>query len=193
MDRSIIVIIGIAIALGLDLYGKAVCQGALLSHIDKKKLAIGVFLCGIYQLFVLAAGYTIAAWLHDINIAQKGDALNGLVSMVIFAVIGFKMLKTAWKNEMIVEKRQDDRYLAKMFAGLCIQIGFYTFLTGIGFGLIQIKSITELGILALVGIIGVTAGLISGYHFGYRQKTKAYAIGGGLLFVIVLFIGRLYL
>ena len=43
MDTGLLLVIGIALGLGFDLYAKAVCQGALLSRIDKVKLALGLW------------------------------------------------------------------------------------------------------------------------------------------------------
>ena len=73
--------------------------------------------------------------------------------------------------------------MKKIFTSLCLQVGFYTFLTGIGLGLVRVTDAKLLGILVLFGAIGVFAGLECGYHYGYRLKTKAYAFGGTLLLV----------
>ena len=131
MDTGLLLVIGIALGLGFDLYAKAVCQGALLSRIDKAKLALGLLVCGVYQLIVLLVGYVLTIWLRGSYLADKGEALNPLISMIIFVVFAIKMLKNAWKNEGIVESRHDGKYLIRIFISLCLQVGFYTLLTGI--------------------------------------------------------------
>ena len=190
MDTGLLLVIGIALGLGFDLYAKAVCQGALLSRIDKAKLALGLLVCGVYQLIVLLVGYVL---LRGSYLADKGEALNPLISMIIFVVFAIKMLKNAWKNEGIVESRHDGKYLIRIFISLCLQVGFYTLLTGIALGMMQLRSIYELGILTVVCIIAVLLGLIGGYRLGYSQKTGAYAIGGSILIIVAVATGFLYL
>ena len=141
MDTGLLLVIGIALGLGFDLYAKAVCQGALLSRIDKAKLALGLLVCGVYQLIVLLVGYVLTIWLRGSYLADKGEALNPLISMIIFVVFAIKMLKNAWKNEGIVESRHDGKYLIRIFISLCLQVGFYTLLTGIALGMMQLRSI----------------------------------------------------
>ena len=189
MDASLLLVIGIALGLGFDLYAKAVCQGALLSRIDKAKLALGLLLCGIYQLIVLLVGYALTIWLRGSYLAD----INPLISMIIFVAFAIKMLKTAWKNEGIVESRHDEKYLIRIFISLCLQVGFYTLLTGIALGMMQLRSIYEIGILTIVCIIAVLLGLVGGYRFGYSQKTGAYAIGGSILIIVAVATGFLYL
>lgn len=193
MDTGLLLVIGIALGLGFDLYAKAVCQGALLSRIDKAKLALGLLVCGIYQLIVLLVGYAMTIWFRGSYLADKGEALNPLISMVIFVAFAIKMLKNAWKNEGIVESRHDGKYLIRIFISLCLQVGFYTLLTGIALGMMQLRSIYELGILTVVCIIAVLLGLIGGYRLGYSQKTGAYAIGGSILIIVAVATGFLYL
>ena len=53
-------------------------------------------------------------------LADKGEALNPLISIIIFVVFAIKMLKNAWKNEGIVESRHDGKYLIRiLFDSFC--------------------------------------------------------------------------
>lgn len=188
-----ILIFGIAIGLGLDLYARSVCQGALLSKICKSKFLIGLFLFGIYELVILVAGFLLSSWLHVSQIADKGDEINYLISMVIFGAIGIRMIFLAIRNEEITEKRQSEDYVTKMFLRLSFQISINIFLVGIGIGIGQLLKLSQLFLLAFVGLIGIVLGLISGYHLGYRQKTKAYAFGGATLLCLMFVIGYQFL
>lgn len=183
MRIGIFSMIAIAVALGLDLFAKSACHGALLSTIHKGKLAIGIFVFAVYQIFLLGAGYAIAAWMQLRHLSERGDSINTLLCIIIFCAIAVRMLRIAVRNEDMVEHRQDEDYMKKIFTSLCLQVGFYTFLTGIGLGLVRVTDAKLLGILVLFGAIGVFAGLECGYHYGYRLKTKAYAFGGTLLLV----------
>lgn len=175
--------IAIAVALGLDLFAKSACHGALLSIIHKGRLIKGIFFFAVYQVFLLTAGYAIAVWMQHRHFSDEGDTINALLCIIIFCSMAVRMLRIAVKNEDMVEHRQDEDYMKKIFASLCLQVGFYTFLTGIGLGLVRVTDELLLGILVLFGAIGIIAGLECGYHYGYRLKTKAYALGGMLLLV----------
>lgn len=181
MCIGIISMTAIAVALGLDLFARSACHGALLSTIHKGKLVIGILVFAAYQIFLLGTGYAIASWMQFAHLSERGDALNAILCILIFCVIAVRMLQSAVRNEDMVERRQNEDYMKKIFVSLCLQVGFYTFLTGFGLGLVRVVHITLLGILVFFGAVFIIAGLECGYHYGYRLKTKAYALGGMLL------------
>ena len=104
MDTGLLLVIGIALGLGFDLYAKAVCQGALLSRIDKAKLALGLLVCGVYQLIVLLVGYVLTIWLRGSYLADKGEALNPLISMIIFVVFAIITEPALRYSTILIEK-----------------------------------------------------------------------------------------
>lgn len=183
MSIGIYPMIAVAIALGLDLFAKSACHGALLSTIHKGRLAVGILIFAIYQICLLAVGYAIAVWMQHRHFSDEGDIINALLCIVFFCAMAVRMLRIALKNEDMVEHRQDEGYMKKIFTSLCLQVGFYTFLTGVGLGLVRVEHVALLGILVLFGAIGILSGLECGYHYGYRLKTKAYALGGMILLV----------
>ena len=183
MSIGIVSMTAIVVALGLDLFAKSACHGALLSTIHKGKLVIGILVFAAYQILLLGAGYAIASWMQISHLSERGDGINTLLCMIIFCAMAVRMLRIAVKNEDMVERRQSEDYMKKIFISLCLQVGFYTFLTGIGLGLVHVTSIALLGILVFFGAVSIIAGLECGFHYGYRLKTKAYALGGMLLLV----------
>lgn len=54
---------------------------------------------------------------------------------------------------------------------------------GVALGFLGTATVKLLTVIAAATIIVVIAGLHVGYHLGYEQKTKAYAIGGVLLLI----------
>ena len=54
---------------------------------------------------------------------------------------------------------------------------------GVALGFLGTATVKLLTVIAAATIIVVIAGLHAGYHLGYEQKTKAYAIGGVLLLI----------
>jgi len=54
---------------------------------------------------------------------------------------------------------------------------FYTVLAGIAFGFLGTGLFTIMIMVALLTIICIVAGIYTGYHFGFEQKTKVYIVG----------------
>ena len=52
---------------------------------------------------------------------------------------------------------------------------------GVALGFLGTGTVTLLTVISAATVVVVIAGLYVGYHMGYEQKTKAYAIGGALL------------
>ena len=53
----------------------------------------------------------------------------------------------------------------------------YTVLAGIAFGFLNTGLITILIMVGCFSVICIVAGMYTGYHFGYEQKTKVYIVG----------------
>ena len=54
---------------------------------------------------------------------------------------------------------------------------FYTVLAGIAFGFLGTGLFTIMIMVALLTVICIVAGIYTGYHFGFEQKTKVYIVG----------------
>ena len=91
-------------------------------------------------------------------------------------------IRKAWKNETILEHR-DDRYAWKGLIARLALISIGTLAIGAALGFLGTARAVLLIAVSAATVIVVIAGLYVGYHFGYEQKTKAYAIGGVMLLV----------
>jgi putative Mn2+ efflux pump MntP len=177
----VLVVIGIGLA--VYLYGLAVCKGALFANMDKKQIIFTLGFSVVWQALVLAAGSLVAAELHSKQITKSEYPINAFACLMIFGIIAIRMFIHAAKNKPVVEKRMEKKEVYFSVMGLCIAMGFYSFLTGLAFGLLQTNIWKEL--LVLVGLFtaGLLGGLYAGYRFGYAQKNGAYICGGVLLFL----------
>ncbi len=184
----ILVLIGLGLA--IYVYGLAVCKGALLASIGKKQIALSLFFSAIWQILVLFIGNSFAMAMHSSNITESEYPINAFIGIIIFAVIALRMFWLAYKNEPIIEKRLMDKEFYKVLTAICLAVGFYTLLTGLALGLLQISLLAELLVLGLLSAVGVLAGLFVGYRYGYGQRTGAYILGGICLIIsdVLLFI-----
>lgn len=184
---NLILIFLICFGLSLDLYAAIVCKGALLPSLEKNKLIFYSLVFGIWQLITLSLGSIVAIFLSIAGFTREGQPINRLLGVVIFVCIAFRMLKAAWKRETILEKRLDG-FSAKTVMTVCMQYGFYTFFSGIAFGLFRARLWQVLGMLVTITIFMVLLGFYTGYRFGYEMKNKAYLFGGGCILVVALYL-----
>lgn len=82
----------------------------------------------------------------------------------------------AIRNERIEEhcQAQLDMKRVLRIAGIT---AFYTVLAGIAFGFLGTGLLTIMIMVALLTVICIVAGIYTGYHFGFEQKTKVYIVG----------------
>lgn len=173
----------IGLGLAVYLYGLAVCKGALLADMDKKQIIFSLGVPALWQILVLAVGNFVAAELHIMKITKSDYPINAFVCLMIFGIMAVRMLINALKNVPIIEKRIEKKDFYKSIMGLCIAVGFYIFLTGLAFGLLQTSIGKELLVLVSLSLAGLLGGLYVGYRFGYGQKNGAYICGS--IFLII--------
>ena len=94
--------------------------------------------------------------------------------------MGLRMFVKAWRNERIVEKREDGLDIKKTFFSIA-KGTIFTILTGIAFAFLEADIKAVLIMIICVTIAMVIIGLYTGYRLGFEQKSKAYIGGVALL------------
>ena len=175
--ETILVTLGIS----LDIFAAMECKGAQLSKIEKKPLVILCVLFAVWQTAALYIGSAVGAFLRMREVNPNGGNTE-IIAVAIFGVLGILMLRKAWKNEPVIERR-DDRYAWKSLIARLALISTWTLVLGMALGFLGTATVILLTAISAATVVVVIAGLHVGYHWGYEQKTKAYAIGGALLLV----------
>lgn len=173
--ETILVTLGIS----LDIFAAMECKGSQLSKIEKKPLVILCLLFAVWQAAALYIGSAAGALLRMREVSPKGGNIH-ILAASIFGVLGILMIRKAWKNEPVIERR-DDRYAWKSLIARLSLISIWTLMLGVALGFLGTATVILLTVISAATILVVIAGLHVGYHMGYEQKTKAYAIGGILL------------
>ena len=88
----------------------------------------------------------------------------------------------AIKNEYLVE-HLESRLELKRFLRMTATTSIYTLLSGVAFGFLSTQLAPILVMMVLFSVAFVVAGMYTGYHFGFEQKTKAYVVGAILLWI----------
>ena len=175
--ETILVTLGVS----LDIFAAMACKGAQLSKIEKKPLVKLCVLFAVWQTAALDVGSIVGSFLR-MREANPRTGNTQIIAAVIFGVLGMLMIRKAWKNELIIERR-DDGYAWKSLVVRLALISVWTLVLGVALGFLGTGTALLLTVISVATVLVVIAGLYVGYHLGYEQKTKAYAIGGVLLLI----------
>ena len=178
---SWIEIVLITIGMSLDTFAAVECQGALVAKLEKKRLSMAVTVIALWQTIALLIGSFLVTLLNQYDTQLSGEAFIGRVlAILILFGMGLRMFVKAWRNERIVEKREDGLDIKKTFFSIA-KGTIFTILTGIAFAFLEADIKAVLIMIICVTIAMVIIGLYTGYRLGFEQKSKAYIGGGALL------------
>lgn len=178
---SWIEIVLITIGMSLDTFAAVECQGALVAKLEKKRLSMAVTVIALWQTIALLIGSFLVTLLNQYDTQLSGEAFIGrILAILILFGMGLRMFVKAWRNERIVEKREDGLDIKKTFFSIA-KGTIFTILTGIAFAFLEADIKAALIMIICVTIAMVIIGLYTGYRLGFEQKSKAYIGGGALL------------
>ena len=178
---SWIEIVLITIGMSLDTFASVECQGALVAKLEKKRLSMAVTVIALWQTIALLIGSFLVTLLNQYDTQLSGEAFIGrILAILILFGMGLRMFVKAWRNERIVEKREDGLDIKKTFFSIA-KGTIFTILTGIAFAFLEADIKAVLIMIICVTIAMVIIGLYTGYRLGFEQKSKAYIGGGALL------------
>ena len=178
---SWIEIVLITIGMSLDTFAAVECQGALVAKLEKKRLSMAVTVIALWQTIALIIGIFFVTLLNQYDTQLSGEAFIGrILAILILFGMGLRMFVKAWRNERIVEKREDGLDIKKTFFSIA-KGTIFTILTGIAFAFLEADIKAVLIMIICVTIAMVIIGLYTGYRLGFEQKSKAYIGGGALL------------
>lgn len=174
--EELIIILGIS----LDIFAAMECQGSLVAKVEKKRLMVFCVILTAGQTLALEIGEFISLLLCKSRTGAHEAFLGQVIAAAIFLCLGIRLLLKAWRNERIVERREE-RFDVLEFIKLYGRISIFTFLTGFAFGFLE-SSVSMILIMVIIITVLVTVfGMYTGYRLGYEHKIKAYLIGGLLL------------
>lgn len=178
---SWIEIVLITIGMSLDTFAAVECQGALVAKLEKKRLSMAVTVIALWQTIALLIGSFLVTLLNQYDTQLSGEAFIGrILAILILFGMALRMFVKAWRNERIVEKREDGLDIKKTFFSIA-KGTIFTILTGIAFAFLEADIKAVLIMIICVTIAMVIIGLYTGYRLGFEQKSKAYIGGGALL------------
>lgn len=166
----------------LDIFAAMECHGSLVKQVNKKHLSIICVVMAAGQFITLNVGFFLSDYYCRINPPENETFLGEAISVAILMCLGGRLIVKAVKNELVDEHLLLDFHLGKFFK-LALFTSAYTMLAGMAFGFLHTNLIIVLGLMIVFTILCIIAGIYTGYHFGFEQKTKAYIVGAILLWI----------
>ena len=166
----------------LDIFAAMECQGSLISKVSKKQLSIICVLIAVFQLVSMYIGYFLSTLVIKKNPVSDEALLGEILSIAILFCLGIRLSIKAVKNERIEERLQAEISIKRTLRIAALTSG-YTILAGIAFGFLNTGLFAILVMVTVLTIVCITAGVYTGYHFGFEQKTKVYVLGALLFWI----------
>ncbi len=175
---SILIIIGIS----LDVFATMEVEGAMIPEIKKGALAIACAITTGLSLVFFFGGYFLCFELNEHDVFSNEELTAGVISSAIFFLLGIRLIIKAIQKEFIQEKRRE--FGIHSYIRMVVVMSLYTLAAGCASGLIVANVYAMLISIVICYILVVIAGILTGYHYGFEQKTYAYATGAVLLWVV---------
>ena len=186
--ENLLIIAGVS----LDIFAAMECQGSLVAKIYKKNLTVICGIVALAQLITLYLGHFLSSLFCHYRSVPDEKLLGQIISMVIFMILGIRLMVKAIRNEHVEEHLEHHLGFRRFVRMACIS-GIYTLLTGIAFGFLETNVLMILIMIVVCTVAFVIGGIYTGYRVGYEAKTKVYIVGALLLWVAGLdvLIGRI--
>ena len=176
--ENLLIVAGVS----LDIFAAMECQGSLVAKINKKNLTVICGIVALAQLITLYLGHFLSSLFCRYRSVPDEKLLGHIISMVIFMILGIRLMVKAIRNEHVEEHLEHHLGIRRFVRMACIS-GIYTLLTGIAFGFLETNVLMILIMIVVCTVAFVIGGIYTGYRVGYEAKTKVYIVGALLLWV----------
>ena len=176
--ENLLIVAGVS----LDIFAAMECQGSLVAKINKKNLTVICGIVALAQLITLYLGHFLSSLFCRYRSVPDEKLLVQIISMVIFMILGIRLMVKAIRNEHVEEHLEHHLGIRRFVRMACIS-GIYTLLTGIAFGFLETNVLMILIMIVVCTVAFVIGGIYTGYRVGYEAKTKVYIVGALLLWV----------
>lgn len=171
----------LCLGISLDVFGAAVCQGAVLGEIRRGRVAKFCLIYCAAQVIAMELGRLLGTLPRFASYYTAALGVWRLLGALIFFALGVYLIVKAVRKKAIFEHRSELSY--KIVTGTAVLMSIDSLLAGVGARFLDAHWLSCLATLFGVTMVCALGGVSIGYHFGYSQKNTAYWIGG-ILFLI---------
>ena len=173
----------ISAGLALGIYGVVVQEGANLVRMDVRT-GIMALIWGTIHVGASLAGYGAGRWILNFEISKERSIFwVNLLAGLILAGIGVRMLMKAVQKKTFLEHRMEQLDIRQDLL-LALRMCVHGLFAGIACGLLQYSLPVVLICACIISGVSAAGGFISGQIWGAEPSSRAFGMGGVLLFLI---------
>lgn len=169
------------LGISLDVFGAAVCQGAVLGELRRRRIAAYCLIFCAAQVAAMELGRLLGMLPRFASYYTVAQGLWHILGALIFFVLGVCLIVKAVRKKTVFEHRSEITY--KKVVGTAVLTSLDSLLAGVSSRFLDAYWLSCLATLFGVTALCALGGVSVGYHFGYPQKNTAYWIGGALFLV----------
>ncbi len=181
-----LICIFIIIGISLDVLGTMEVEGAMLGEIKKMDLTLASLMVMGLQLLFFFGGYFACNMLVKYDIFTHGNVTASIISVVIFVLLGIRLLVKGIKK-VFVEEHREEFSLAKYMRNI-LMLCVYTLAAGCACGFIRAGALLMLITIVICSVVVTVGGIFIGYHFGFGYKSNGYYLGTILLWIAGIYV-----
>ena len=166
------------LGISLDVFGAAVCQGAVLGELRRGRIAKYCLVFCVAQTAAMELGRLLGSLPRFASYYTVAQGVWRLLAALIFLALGAYLIVKAARRKAVFEHRSELRM--KKVIGTALITSLDSLLAGISSRFLDAHWLSCLATLFGVTALCAFGGISVGYHFGYKQKNTAYWIGGAL-------------
>ena len=172
----------ISIGLSLDVFAYAMYKGAMISHLEPKKIPKMAVVFALWQAVAMAVGSLISEIPVIEEHYQRTEKLYDVLSALILFAVGLIMIIRALKGKVITERREDNFYMKQLCIWAAIT-SLDSFLTRISLGFLNTAVHMLIIQMVLITVAAIIGGIFLGYRMGCQMRYGFVKLGGAILLV----------
>lgn len=174
---GILELLTLAVALSMDAFAVAVCQGLSMNTIDKKRmLTIGIYF-GTFQAVMPLMGWILGSRFQG-YVAQ----VDHWIASILLALIGFNMVVESFKPPEIDPLPKRSTHWELLLLAIATSIDALT--VGITFAFLEVNIVPSVVVIGVCTCILSMLGVCIGSKFGAKYENKAKLLGGIVLILL---------
>ena len=176
---NLLIIVGIS----FDIYAAMEIRGAMLAKIKPKALILASLIITLIQCVFFFGGFFISYGLisHDQMAAANARPLGNTLAAIIFFALAVRLIHKAIRHEEIEEKREE--MSLKTYSLIVLVGAVYILFAGLACGLTESNIWLMLITIVVSTIVVVSAGVYTGYRYGFASRPRVYLSGAALLII----------
>ena len=165
----------ISVGLAMDAFAVAICKSMAMKKLEwKKAILIGLYF-GAFQAIMPVFGYLLGSAFYEMV-----TKVDHWIALFLLGAIGVNMIKEAFDEESDC----DDKVDVKTMVTLAVATSIDALACGITLACLNINIIFPVISIGVITFGLSVIGVIIGYKFGEKLKTKAQILGGIILILL---------